>query len=315
MMRITDLHCDALFKMQRDPKLSLREADADGKLDVTLERLREGGVSAQVFAIYVPEDKPMEPQTALHQAELFWSKVLTEPGVRLIRTAADLEEAERTGALGALLSLEGVDCLREQWWSLTLLYRLGVRLLGLTWNHANWAADGAMEPRGGGLTRAGRRLVNECEKLGILLDVSHLSERGFWELKELATRPFFASHSNAKALHSHPRNLTDDQIRALIEADGLLGLTFVPFFLAGAQPARIDDVLRHVEHICVLGGSSHLAFGSDFDGIETHVAGLAHPGEYPALAEALLKRYPESLVSGFLGGNATRFLMDNLPQR
>ncbi|RUS48242.1 dipeptidase [Cohnella sp. AR92] len=314
MMKVIDLHCDVLYKMQKDPKLTLH-TEEEGKLDVTRARLAEGNVNAQVFAIYVPEDEPMEPQTALHQAELFWSKVLTEPGVKLIRTAGDLEEAERTGALGALLSLEGVDSLRGQWWSLRLLHRLGVRLLGMTWNHANWAADGAMEPRGGGLTAAGRKLVRECEKLGILIDVSHLSEKGFWELRELASRPFFASHSNARAILNHPRNLTDDQIRALIQVNGILGITFVPYFLSGSDTVRIDDVLRHVEHICELGGAGHLAFGSDFDGTDSHVSGLSHPGGYPALAEALLKRYPESVVSGFLSGNASRFLRDNLPKR
>ncbi|MBB6635311.1 dipeptidase [Cohnella thailandensis] len=314
MPRVLDLHCDVLYKLQKDPKLNMHP-EGQGKLDVTRARLEEGSVAAQVFAIFVPEDEPMEPQTALHQAELFWSKVLTEPGVKLIRSSADLEEARRTGAMGALLSLEGVDCLRGQWWSLRLLHRLGVRLLGMTWNRANWAADGAMEPRGGGLTKAGRQLVKECESLGILIDVSHLSERGFWELKELATKPFFASHSNAKAILNHPRNLSDEQLRALIEADGLIGVTFVPYFLTKEPVARIDDVLRHVEHICGLGGANHLAFGSDFDGIELYVDGLAHPGQYPDLADALLKRYPESLVNGFLSGNATRYLSDNLPKR
>ncbi|CAM3949142.1 dipeptidase [Cohnella lubricantis] len=312
--RIADLHCDVLSKLLTDPTAKFAGADAGG-LDVTRERLASGGVDLQVFAIYVPNERPKTPETALHEAELFGSAVLTAPGMKLIRTAADLEEASRTGATGALLSLEGADSLRGEWWALRLLHRLGVRLLGLTWNPANWACDGAMEPRGGGLTRPGRQLVQECEALGIVLDVSHLSERGFWDLAEAAKRPFFASHSNARSLRNHPRNLTDDQIRALIAVDGIVGITFVPWFLTENEPAKIDDVLRHVEHMCALGGEKHLAFGSDFDGIDRYVSGLEHPGKYPALAEALLARYPEETVRGFLGGNARRFLSANLPQQ
>lgn len=311
--RVADLHCDVLSKLLQNPEAKFAGPDAGG-LDVTRERMRSGGVDLQVFAIYVPERVPMTPETALREAELFGSRVLAAPGMMHVRTAKDLAEAERTGTAAALLSLEGADSLRGEWWALRLLHRLGVRLLGMTWNPANWACDGAMEPRGGGLTRGGRQLVRECESLGILLDVSHLSERGFWDLAEMADRPFFASHSNARALRNHPRNLSDEQIRALIAVGGIVGVTFVPWFLTEKEPAAIDDVLRHVEHICELGGERQLAFGSDFDGIDRHVDGLAHPGQYPALAEALLARYPEELVRGFLSANARRFLAANLPQ-
>ena len=314
-MKTADLHCDALYKMMMDPRLSFPGTGGtdSGGLDVTAERLRAGGVDLQVFAIFLEEPLSLEPETALKAADLFWENVLSLPGFRLVRTAGDLDEAARAGDIAALLSLEGADCLRGRWWALRLLHRLGLRLLGLTWNHANWAADGVMEPRGGGLTAAGRRLVRECEALGILLDVSHLSERGFWDLADMAARPFFASHANARSVCDHPRNLTDDQIRAVIAAGGVIGVTFVPDFLTDRGGATIDDVIRHVERICELGGADHLGFGSDFDGIDRHVAGLEHPGRYPALAEALLRRYPEDLVWRFLGGNVRRFLRNFLP--
>lgn len=320
-MQVADLHCDVLGKMLLDERLRFDDTTGDGAaqaggaggLDVTAGRLRAGGVRLQVFAIYVDRTLPMTPETALRAAGLFWDRVLAAPGMALVRTAAELDAAERDGKTAALLSLEGADSLCGQWWVLRLLHRLGLRLLGLTWNDANWAADGVMEPRGGGLTAAGRQLVRECEALGILLDVSHLAERGFWDLAETATRPFFASHANARRVHDHPRNLTDEQIRAIIAVGGVIGLTFVPDFLAGGETAGIDDVLRHVEHVCALGGEHHLAFGSDFDGIDRHVNGLEHPGCYPDLVEALLKRYPERLVGQFMSGNVRRFLRDCLP--
>ncbi|MEK0315951.1 dipeptidase [Cohnella sp. 56] len=312
-MRIADLHCDVLSKLDRDSTLELT-APAGSGLDVTTGGLTQGSVGLQVFAIWVSPSMPRTPESALRQAELFHSKVLAAPGMRHVQCAADVEAvlAPDASETGALLALEGADSLRGEWWALRLLRRLGLRMLGLTWNEANWASDGIMEPRGGGLTGDGRKLVVECEALGILLDVSHLSERGFWEVAELAGRPFIASHSNAYAICPHPRNLSDGQIRALIAANGLVGLTFVPFFLHASRTAAIDDILRHAEHLCALGGAHHIAFGSDFDGIETYTRGLRTPADYGALVEALLKRFPEPLVRGWLSGHAKRFLTDNL---
>ncbi|WP_217594592.1 dipeptidase [Cohnella sp. GbtcB17] len=311
-MRIADLHCDALSKLDRDPKLDWAAAPAG--LDVSAERLARGNVGLQAFAIWVPTGTPKTPESALRQAALFHDKVLSAPGMRLVRSGVDVEAVLSPDASqrGALLTLEGADALRGERWALRLLHRLGLRLLGLTWNEANWACDGIMEPRGAGLTKEGRSLVSECEALGIMIDVSHLSEKGFWDIAELARRPFIASHSNARSICPHPRNLTDDQIRALVAANGLIGITFVPFFLQALRPAGIDDVLRHVEHVCALGGANHIAFGSDFDGIDTYTQGLAGPADYPALADALLARHPERLVHGWLSGHARRFLTDNL---
>jgi membrane dipeptidase len=310
-MRIIDLHCDVVCKMLEYP--GLRFSSPDHRLDVTVPRLKSGGVALQVFALYLPDELPKTPETAFRAAELYWSEVVAHPDIIPVTRSSDLERlSEETGKIGAILSLEGVDALQGNFWALRLLHRLGLRLLGPTWNHANWACDGAGEPRGGGLTRAGKQLVSECEKLGILLDVSHLSDRGFWDLAAVAQRPFFASHSNARTITNRARNLTDDQIRAIIAVDGIIGITFVPAFLTDHQTAAIDDVLRHVEHICSLGGEKHIAFGSDFDGIDRHVANLEHPGKYPALRQALLARYPEDLVRGFLFENACRFLQKNL---
>ncbi|XID95050.1 dipeptidase [Paenibacillaceae bacterium WGS1546] len=311
-MRIVDLHADVLSKMLEHPEADWRGSGEEGVFDATPERLRQGGVVLQAFPIFVPDRLPQTPESLFRAAELFWSKVLTVPGIKLVRRAEELEAAKREGAIGAILSLESATGLQGQTWALRLLHRLGLRLLGPTWNHANWACDGAMEPRGAGFTKAGRQLVKECESLGILVDVSHLSDRGFWELAEHARRPYFASHSNARAVANHPRNLADEQIRAIVAADGLIGVTFVPWFATAAEPAAIDDVLRHVEHMGALGAAKHLAFGSDFDGIDRHVRGLEHPGRYPALIEALLKRYPEPFVEDLAGRNAVRFLAKNL---
>lgn len=311
-MRVTDLHADVLCKMLEFPGSKWGPSQPECCFDVTPARLREGGVALQVFPIYLPDNVPCNPESLFHAAELFLSEVLTVSDMKLIRRSTDLQTAHEQDKIGAILSLEGADGLQGHTWALHLLYRLGLRLLGPTWNYSNWACDGAMEPRGGGFTKAGMQLVKECESLGILIDVSHLSDQGFWDMAEHAGRPFFASHSNARAIKSNPRNLTDKQIQAIIQVEGIIGITFVPWFIEGKDPVTMDNLLRHIEHVCALGGALNIAFGSDFDGITRHVEGLEHPGRFPDLANTLLKHYPESLVRGFMGDNALGFFTKNL---
>ncbi|WP_225442782.1 dipeptidase [Paenibacillus lycopersici] len=312
--RKADFHCDVLWKLLEDPTLSFIRDDQN-KLDVTLPRLKHAGATFQTFAIYVPErmEKTMAP--ILQIIDLFYRKVLVSPEMTFIRTGSDIEALERKpGAIGAMLSLEGADGLQGDPAMLRILFRLGVRAAGLTWNHANWAADGALEARGGGLTKKGRAIVEECNRLGILLDVSHLCDRAFWDMLNVSSRPIIASHSNCRSHCPHPRNLSDDQIKALLAQGGLIGVTYVPQFVSAGVSAGIADVLRHIERICEFGGERQLMFGSDFDGIERYVDGLTHPGELHRLQDALLARYPETLVKAFFERNAMAFLAMHLPR-
>ncbi|SFD69963.1 membrane dipeptidase [Paenibacillus catalpae] len=310
---IADFHCDVLSKLLVHPNLTFQGSET-GLLDVTYERLKESGAVLQTFAVYIPEKLNGSIEPILASIDHFYEQVLTCPDMMLIRSQADLAESLAMGKIGALLSLEGVDGLQGSIPILRLLHRLGVRAAGLTWNHANWAADGVMEPRGGGLTAQGKTFVTECDKLGILVDVSHLSERAFWDVADLASRTIIASHSNAKTLLNHPRNLTDDQIRAIIALQGLIGITYVPWFVADGEQVTVDDVLRHIDHVGGLGGEQHIMLGSDFDGIDKYVNGLTHPGEVYRLREAMLKRYSEEQTKRFLSGNALTFLAANLPE-
>lgn len=311
--RMIDLHCDALSKLQLNRELQFFD---DERLDVNVERMIQGGVGVQCFAIYLSE-KLGKPQMShiLDQLDLYTTEIVAQ-GIMPISTAQELEQAEKQGRLGGLLSIEGADGLEGNLHYVKVCYERGVRLLGLTWNYANWAADGILEPRGGGLTPAGRELVRFCQRLGIILDVSHLSVKGFWELAsmaEAAGTPLIASHSNAYKVCPHARNLQDDQIRALISLDGRIGITFVPWFVKQTKTVERMDILPHLDHVCALGGEKHIMFGSDFDGIERHVKGLEHAGKYEEWADLLLKYYPEELVSGWLYGNAKVFLKRWLP--
>lgn len=185
--KIADFHCDALSKLQAEPDIHFK---SDRRLDVTAERLVAGNVGLQVFAVYLSEAMGKPGFTRiLGQLELFRKRVVEGEGLRWLRWK---EEAVLTSAPEppwAMLSLEGVDGLEGNLFYAELLFELGFRFLGVTWNYANWAADGVLESRNGGFTEKGRQLIDWCNTSGMLLDVSHLAPAGFWELAERSTRP------------------------------------------------------------------------------------------------------------------------------
>lgn len=310
LMKIFDAHCDVLSKLLEDPELDFVHGSG---LDVTLERMLASGVAVQNFAVYLPERYSGDFRYVLESIDLFHERILREPQMRFIRTKTDLRLSSAENRIGALLSLEGVDSLHGSLALLRILHRLGLTSVGITWNRANWAADGVLEPRKGGFTAAGLELIRECNRLGLIMDVSHLAEKGFWELIEASRKPVIASHSNASAISPRMRNLTDAQIRALIASDGVIGITFVPPFVSEEEPVAMDKILLHIEHICALGGKRHIGFGSDFDGIRQWLVGLEHAGKYDRLVNLLLSHYREEDVKSFVFGNWHRFYMEHLP--
>jgi membrane dipeptidase len=310
-MKIFDAHCDVLSKLLENPELDY--AHGHEGLDVTLERMLASGIRVQNFAVYLPERWSDDFKYVLESVDLFHERILVEPQMRFIRTKTDLRLASNDDLIGALLSLEGVDSLHGNLAYLRILYHLGVRTIGITWNRANWAADGILEARNGGFTIAGMGLIQECNRLGMIMDVSHLSEKGFWELIETSRKPVIASHSNAKAISPRLRNLSDAQIGALIQTGGVIGITFVPPFVSTEEPVSMDRILLHIDHICALGGKNHIGFGSDFDGIREWIVGLEHAGQYDRLVNLLLKHYREEDVELFVYGNWLRFYMEHLP--
>lgn len=312
-MHVIDAHCDVLSKLLLNPGLDF--ADDTSGLEVTLPRLQKSNVMMQWMAIWLPDQQgSADFNEVLRCIDRYDTHIAKYAEIGLVRTRGDLARFAAEGRIGTLLTLEGADALAGNVGRLNTLYKLGVRSLGITWNYANWAADGVLEPRQGGFTLKGRKLVKECNRLGILVDASHLCERAFWELAELTERPFLASHSNAFSVCSHPRNLKDDQIEHMIRGRGMMGLNFYPPFLMEGTPVTIDHFILHVERMCELGGALHIGLGSDFDGIGSWVPGLEHSGCFDNLMNALLKRYTPSQVERFMYRNWYEFLERELTE-
>ncbi len=304
---VVDGHCDTLGRVV-DDKIDLGERQATGHLD--LPRLREGGVNAQVFACFTGGangrntwHRFLRMADALHQALRAYSDQML-----LVERAADVVRARVDGRLAAILSMEGAEPLGADLMRLRIAYILGLRNLGLVWGGRNRAGCGVSEPGddGKGLSAFGKRLVGACNDLGILIDVSHLNEPGFWDVLETSRQPVWASHSNARALLDVPRNLWDDQIKALASAGGLVAVVFT-FLRPNDEDGRLEHVLDHIDYIAGLVGTSAIAIGSDFDGIPIPPVGLEDVTRFPALTEGLSARgYSESQVCGILGENWLR---------
>lgn len=329
-MKVWDLHCDTLSELRYAEQAGSPRSFAHNDLMIDLERMERGDYLLQCFACFVELKREPNPlQAVMEEIDVFYRLLDEYPRLMQVKTPADVKTLELGGRIGAMLTVEEGGVCMDSPGVLRDLYRLGVRMMTLTWNYPNGLAqpnvmpgsDGAAWPRPanttGGLTETGREFLTEMERLHMLVDVSHLSDAGFWDVVRDSSRPFVASHSNARALCPHVRNLTDDMLRAMGERGCLVGLNYCGAFLNDSAdrahtPSRIADMVRHVRHILNVGGEDLLALGSDFDGIGGELE-LACAADLPRLADALLADgLPERVVEKIFWRNAAEFYKHNL---
>lgn len=302
-----------------------------------LPALRKGGVRAVFFAAggdsrshAAGSDLPL--RGSLERLDLILGALeASGDAVVLLRTREDVESLEGS-QIGFLLMFEGGRPLEGSIAILHQLYRLGVRSLTLTWNGRNELADGVGEgPDSGGLSQFGKVVVKEMKRLGMMLDVSHLNEKGFWEALSLWDGPIIASHSNATRLHDHRRNITDDQIKAIGRTGGMVGIAFMPAFLGPGIPTA-NTIIDHIAHIAGLIGIEGVGIGPDFsygpvaaehrrsrkyEGITVNLEvpyPISDPSQLPLLAESLRARgFQEEEIRAVMGENCLRVLREILP--
>lgn len=282
-----DLHCDTISVLYRCLACHSLRCNS---LQVDLEKLRRGNVQAQFFAMYVDRAKVKSPREAcLCLIERFYQEIAENPEEIIVaKNAADLEENRLQNKIAAFLTIEEGAALEGTLDNLKLFYDLGVRLITLTWNYPNEIGFPCCGENQKGLTEFGKAVVAEMNRLKMLIDVSHLSDEGFFDVARLSKAPFVASHSNSRHICPHCRNLTDQMIRVLAECGGVMGLNFSGDFLAGKKESRIEDMMRHICHILRVGGSDVLALGTDFDGTESELE-IADAGQLEKLYHAMKK--------------------------
>ena len=305
-MFIFDAHVDTLSRLHRSgEELETKSGH------ISLDWLLEGHISAQVFAVFV--DPAFYQGMALHQGlemiDIFWNTIEQYPNyLGFAGSGRQIEELRQQNKIACLLSIEGGEVLEGKLGHLRNLYRLGVRIVTLTWNYRNAIASGQMERNDcGGLSSFGREVVGEMNRLGMMIDVSHLNERSFWDVLETTSAPVIASHSNARALCDHRRNLTDDQIKAIADLGGVIGVNFCTGFLSKDSQASVHDVVDQIMYLVNVGGSQCVGLGSDFDGIDKTPLGLENCSQTHVLWDKLKKeRLSDDVIEKVMGYNFLR---------
>jgi membrane dipeptidase len=313
-VRTFDGHNDVLSRLHHDGAGSRAFLDGNGDGHLDLPAARAGGLAGGLFAVFpcspfrgaaspfaVDYARPLERREALADTLAMVERLAaiereSDGAVTVVRDGGSLDACLDDGSLAAVLHLEGAEAIGPGLEQLGTLYDSGARSIGIAWSRPNAFGQGVpfdfpgSPDRGPGLSDAGRALVGACNELGLVIDVSHLNERGFWDVAELSQAPLVASHSNAHALCPSPRNLTDDQLRAVGESGGVVGINFCVAFAredgADEPDTPLSAIAAHAAHVAEVAGLDAVALGSDFDGA-TMPHELDGAAKLPALYDAL----------------------------
>lgn len=305
-MRFFDLHCDTIYEITK------KNGDIfKNDLSVSLEKTKNFKSYIGCFAVWIPDS--LRGQSAFDffekcQKTLHAQAKKNENIVKICKYADDAEKIKNEGGNGIILAVEGSAALGGDLSKVSYLKKCGVKMMTLTWNGVCEAGDGAKVDNPKGLTKFGKNLVKKLEENDIIIDISHASEKLFYDVAEICEKPIVATHSNCKKVCGNPRNLTDEQIKIIKEKGGLIGLTFCKDFLSNSKDASMDDVLRHFEHFLLLFCEDNLAFGSDFDGADTPEE-ISSIDKIKNLYEYFLKKgYKENLLDKVFFSNAYNFV-------
>ena len=304
-----DLHCDTASRLLYE---NLKLGKSICKVDI--EKLKKSSAKAQVFANFIELDIVDNPyKEFIRMYNNFISEIKeNEDSIEIVRNLIELEEVNNKGKIGAFLSIEEGEVLEGKVERVKELYDMGIRFITLTWNFKNSIGypNIGYKYKDYGLTEKGKEIVLEMERVGIIPDCSHLSDGGFQDLIDICKKPFIATHSNARAVTEHTRNLTDDMIVKLAEKGGVMGLNFCAPFLGSEKVPSIESMIKHIKHIKNVGGIDVLALGTDFDGIGNEVE-IENIGEIGRLREALTKEnFTNSEIDKIFYGNVKRVLKE-----
>ena len=283
------------------------------KLHTDIPRLRAGGVGGQFWSVYVPANMagPAAVRATFEQIDVVHRMVRKYPDTfELALTAADVERIFKAGRIASLIGMEGGHSIDNSLAVLRMFYAAGARYMTLTHSaNIRWADSGTDKPNVAGLSKFGEEVVREMNRLGMLVDLSHTSADAMHDALRVSEAPVIFSHSDARALNDHGRNVPDDVLQLLPRNGGVVMVTFVPGFLTRAGKATLADVANHMDHVRKVAGPDHVGIGSDFDGIETVPVGLEDVSKYPALTAELLRRgWSDGDIRKALGANVLRVM-------
>ena len=314
-MRIVDMHCDTLIEGWRKTERSFY----DGETSINLKLLKEHDSLVQFFAMYLSRQE-METMDAYDILKGIYSYYQTQmelhkDKIRPVYSVEDIKKNQEAGLLSSLLTVEDGVFLDGKIQRLQEAYDMGIRLITLTWNFENslgFPCRDDQEEHMRGLKPFGIEVVEKMNELGMIIDVSHLSEGGFYDVAKYSKKPFVASHSCARALCNHRRNLTDDQLKTLGNAGGVVGINFERSFLKeGSEHATFDQIIQHLEYMKDKAGIDAIGFGSDFDGIDDN-GELENYGGFSTLLDRMEGSFTCDEIDKITHKNALRVMKDVL---
>lgn len=322
-MPIIDLHCDTIMKLYENPNSNLLE----NHFQIDLKRLQQNDFLLQTFAIFLDKQQyPQRKKTALHMYQRFIKELEKNAAtIGLIKTQADYNENKANKQISALLTLEEGGILEGKIENLEEFYQLGVRLITLTWNYPNeigtpnilyWDKEKhILEENQTSLTKFGFECVQRMSELHMIIDLSHASDQVAKDILDSSAQGIVASHSNARKLTPHPRNLSDELIQKIADKNGLIGINFFDQFLKLKQPTNLlAAISEHLWYMYQLVGEDSLCFGSDFDGIPVH-ADLNDVNSFPKIIQALKQKgFTSRQIEKISYLNAENFLQHYLPK-
>lgn len=310
---LIDLHCDTIYETFYNKEKNLYNGD----LSVNIEKMKEGGHTAQFFATFFELENVDSPfETANLMIDKFLDEIdKNKNDISLAFNFNDIEKNNSNGKISALLTLEEGGAVEGRIEKIEHFYKRGVRLIGLTWNFENSLGYPHCFQENLPLKSFGKKAVECMNDLGIIVDVSHLSDKGFddvYEISKYSGIPFVASHSNARSITNHSRNITDGMIKKVADTGGVIGLNFASAFLGKSEVSKVSDMILHLKHIKNKGGSEVIALGSDFDGIPNEVE--LKDASYMKYLEDILSKndFSQSEIEKFMYKNTLRVIKDVL---
>ena len=321
-MKVVDMHCDTIGELWKAEKAGKPISLRSNSLHIDLEKMQKGDYLLQNFAMFVFLGREKDPLVNVLEMIDVYNRAMAENAdlIAPVLKYEDIEMNRAAGKLSGMLTIEEGAVLKGNPYVVRSLYRLGVRMLTLTWNFENEIgypntivkAKDYDPSRHYGLKPEGIEIVREMNRVGMIVDVSHLGDDSFWDVVKYCDGPFVASHSNARAVCNHTRNMTDDMIRALADKGGVMGLNFCGDFLNPNGKSRVEDMVRHAKHILNVGGSDILGLGTDYDGIDGDLE-LDHCDKMQLLAQEMDRQgFSTEQIEKIFHGNVLRLYREVL---
>lgn len=300
MYKIIDTHCDTASELL-DQRKTLK--NFSGMLNISM--MKEYKSYVQIFAAWISKESENPKQRAID----ILNKAKQEMSENVIKHILSYQDLENTESLGGILAIEDARALCGSLDNVDFFYDFGVRAITLAWNDDNEATAGvANTDENAGLTDFGKDVVKKMNQKGMIVDVSHITEKGFWDVVKISKAPVMASHSNCYSICSHRRNLKDDQIKALVASGGIMGINLYPPFLENEpEKADIVSVMRHIDHALSLGAEDNICLGSDFDGIDSTPKNIKNARDYIKLIDVMKEKYTQDFIDKITHRNFIEF--------